>query len=327
MADRRARGQTRASWGRRYRGRRFADLEPVSSARRTLLAAIPGSLLIGGTTGAIVEHYLARRAADGRESGVQSTAGTPMRGVGIWPHEAASLSLRRSGARWFHTWHPTARGIAAPSGVEFVPAIRDPSQLSKHSFDEITASPATCLLGFNEPDRADQADMTVSAALDAWPQLEATGRRLGSPAVAANPATPGSWLDQFMTGAVRRSHRVDFIACHWYGWAGSINATAEALCTTLQAVHDRYQLPIWLTEFAAVPTRNGLFVEEAAIPPAITQAAFLAFVTAMIEASLSDIVERTSWFSLSAAPGLRPTALYNDDGSPTELGQVFQIMR
>jgi hypothetical protein len=46
-----------------------------------------------------------------------------------------------------------------------------------------TASGKT-ILGFNEPDLAGQANMTVGQALDLWPRLQATGRRLGSPAVA-----------------------------------------------------------------------------------------------------------------------------------------------
>jgi hypothetical protein len=40
------------------------------------------------------------------------------------------------------------------------------------------------LLAFNEPDLAGQASMSVETALDLWPQLQATGVRLGAPAVA-----------------------------------------------------------------------------------------------------------------------------------------------
>jgi hypothetical protein len=37
----------------------------------------------------------------------------------------------------------------------------------------------------------------------------ATGIRLGSPATAANPSLPGSWLERFMNGARARDYRVD----------------------------------------------------------------------------------------------------------------------
>ena len=63
---------------------------------------------------------------------------------------------------------------------------------------------ADTLLTFNEPDQAGQANMSVSDALAAWPQLEATGMRLGAPAVSYGGDTPGGWLDQFMTGAKQK---------------------------------------------------------------------------------------------------------------------------
>ena len=62
-----------------------------------------------------------------------------------------------------------------------------------------------------------QANMSPGQALSLWPQLEATGMRLGSPAVADDGATPGGWLDQFMSGAAARGYRVNFITLHWYG--------------------------------------------------------------------------------------------------------------
>ena len=73
------------------------------------------------------------------------------------------------------------------------------------------------LLGFNEPDMSGQSNMTVAQALSLWPQLMATGMTLGSPAVADDAATPGGWLDQFMSGAAARGYRVNFITVHWYG--------------------------------------------------------------------------------------------------------------
>ncbi|MFE9889284.1 glycosyl hydrolase [Streptomyces scopuliridis] len=36
------------------------------------------------------------------------------------------------------------------------------------------------LLGFNEPDSADQANITPEQALDLWPQWEKTGLNLGA---------------------------------------------------------------------------------------------------------------------------------------------------
>ena len=73
------------------------------------------------------------------------------------------------------------------------------------------------LLGFNEPDLGDQANMPVEQALDLWPRLMGTGLILGSPSVATGGELPGGWLDRFMKGAKKRKLRVDFITLHWYG--------------------------------------------------------------------------------------------------------------
>ena len=104
------------------------------------------------------------------------------------------------------------------------------------------------LLGFNEPDMAGQADMSVEDALAAWPALQATGMRLGSPAVAYGGDTKGGWLDRFMTGAKQKNLRVDFITLHWYGSDFS-GARGRPVPRYVDAVHARYGLPIWVTEY------------------------------------------------------------------------------
>ena len=126
------------------------------------------------------------------------------------------------------------------------------------------------LLGFNEPDFASQSNMSVTQALDLWPQLQATGLRLGSPAVATGGATAGGWLDRFMTGARERGLRVDFITLHWYGSDFS-TAAVNHLASYIRAVHDRYQLPIWLTEYALIKFGSG----GSTYPTAAQQTAFV----------------------------------------------------
>ena len=48
------------------------------------------------------------------------------------------------------------------------------------------------LLGFNEPNYSNQANLSPQAAATLWPQLEATGRRLVGPAVADCGSSGGS---------------------------------------------------------------------------------------------------------------------------------------
>lgn len=100
----------------------------------------------------------------------------------------------------------------------------------------------TALLGFNEPNSSDQANMTPDQAVAAWPELMESGLRLGSPAV-----TDGgqSWLYSFMDKCNAAGYRVDFIAIHWYKGC----QTAAQFYSFLKEIHDRTQLPIWITEF------------------------------------------------------------------------------
>ncbi|MBO0359201.1 T9SS type A sorting domain-containing protein [Hymenobacter sp. BT186] len=100
----------------------------------------------------------------------------------------------------------------------------------------------THYLGFNEPNGADQANMTVKQALAEWPNLMQTGLRLGSPA----PTDGGTgWLYQFMDKADSAGYRVDFVAVHFYRGCNS----ARQYYDFLKAIHDRTGRPIWITEW------------------------------------------------------------------------------
>ena len=105
------------------------------------------------------------------------------------------------------------------------------------------------LLGFNEPDRPDQANMSVDQAIAAWPTLLKTGLRLGSPA----PSDGGlGWLYEFMEKADRQGLRVDFVAVHYYRAVsdpGDGRAAAAQFKAFLQDIHNRTKRPIWITEW------------------------------------------------------------------------------
>jgi hypothetical protein len=185
------------------------------------------------------------------------------------------------------------------------------------ALDEAEARGDT-LLGFNEPDVADQSNLTVEQALDLWPQLLGTGRRLGSPAPSKDAATPGGWLDRFMAGAAQRHYRVDFIALHWYG-ADSAGAVG-ALAAYLEAVHDRYHLPIWLTEFALADFSRGL--ADAHYASRAEQAAFAAAAVPVLEGL--PYLERYAWFALSDSGSDFQTGLYDAAGRSTVVGAAYR---
>ena len=99
------------------------------------------------------------------------------------------------------------------------------------------------ILGNNEPDnKADdkEQDIDVKNVLANWPQMMATGRRLGSPAVAGNY----NWLYEFIDSVDARGWRCDFIAVHAYwlkdqpGWKSQLEGISKRCGGR----------PIWITE-------------------------------------------------------------------------------
>ncbi len=247
-------------------------------------------------------------------AGPSSAAPSRKKGVSAWSFDGFTAAMTDVRASWFYNWSPRRADLVAPSGVEFVPMIWGGGAVNQSTLDEAKGQ-GTVLLGFNEPDLAGQANMTVEQALDLWPQLQAVGMRLGSPAPAYGAATPGSWFDRFMAGAAQRGYRVDFIALHWYGSDFSASAVGH-LRGYLEAVYDRYRKPIWLTEYALIN-----FSGSPQFPTGEQQAAFARSSVAMLE-SLS-FVERYAWFALPATPGMG-TGLYVNGHTPTAAGSAYR---
>ena len=232
-----------------------------------------------------------------RRAPVEAVAPVPngKKGVGAWYADGVDAALAASQVSWYYTWSPGTAGLTTPIGAEFVPMIWGPESVNVQALAEARAY-GRDLLGFNEPDVAEQADMSVEQALDLWPQLMAAGLRLGSPAVAEHADVADGWLGRFMDGARARRYRVDFIALHWYGDGLATGAVAvDDLRRYLQAVYDRYGLPIWLTEYALVDFSAG--TSSPRHPSDEEQAAFVTASTAML-AGL-PFVERYAWFALA----------------------------
>ncbi|MBN1804199.1 MAG: discoidin domain-containing protein [Sedimentisphaerales bacterium] len=172
---------------------------------------------------------------------------------------------------------------------------------------------ASHLLGYNEPDSSEQADITVGDAIWSWPDLLATGLRVGSPATTDGGRS--SWLYPFIEAADDADLRVDFVAVHYYWCYNPSNPSGAAtqMYNYLKAVHDTTGRPIWVTEW-----NNGANWTECGDPTYAQQAAC---VGAMI-----DMLDSTSW--------VERYAIYNwvedcrrvewDDGWPTEAGEVYR---
>ena len=159
------------------------------------------------------------------------------------------------GTGWAYDW---ARNDPNPSNKDFfyVPMQHregwpNLETLHKKYHDWNNDARPAYLLGFNEPDRPDQANMSVSKALELWPQLMAMDVPLVSPA----PALGGEdwWLTPFMDQADNRGYRTDFAGGHWYAGPSVDNLFAHI--NDLQ--NDGNGRKVWLTEFSVVDWSGG----------------------------------------------------------------------
>jgi len=142
-------------------------------------------------------------------------------------------------AGWFYHWGTTSAEDL--TDAEFVPMKWNAKSLTDTRWQEIlNINYSNHLLGFNEPDGATQANMTLDEMLLYWPKMMESGMRLGSPAPAGNTQL----LYDFIDKCDELNYRVDFVAIHDYG-----EGTALSFYNKCKAVHDRTGRPIWVTEF------------------------------------------------------------------------------
>jgi hypothetical protein len=209
---------------------------------------------------------------------------------------------------WFYDWNISSDSSA---DMEYVPIKQ--KRYWPGLDQDWKARGSLHLLGFNEPDRPDQAKMTVDEAIAGWPELLKTGLRLGSPATSDGGL---GWLYQFMDKADAAKLRVDFVAVHYYRAhpdPGDAKGAAKQFHDFLKGVHERTKRPLWVTEW-----NNGANWTTAPDPNEKQQRDTIA---AMIE-------------MLDEAPFVERYALYNwvepvrelkrKDGSLTPAGEVYR---
>jgi hypothetical protein len=203
-----------------------------------------------------------------------------------------------------------------PPGIEFIPMIYRYGGNAKMVADAAAAAKkagGTELLGFNEPEKKEQGNMTLESALDAWPVLMETGMRLGSPSC-VHPDK--EWMIAFMDGVKKRDLRVDFVCVHSYG-----GPNPEALVKRLESVYKMFERPLWITEFAVGDWAAKSAEQNRHKPEAVLS--FMEKVLPMLDKL--DFVERYAWFpSKTTSAPLGTSALYDENGVLTPLGECYR---
>ncbi|REE80763.1 putative secreted protein (Por secretion system target) [Lutibacter oceani] len=247
------------------------------------------------------------------------------RGVSYGYHSINDMQKASENISWWYNW-----------GVEPDAAIRDTYQnynvdFAPMAWNQLGIEPAKnwvsqdtnvkYILGFNEPNFIEQANMTPSESALAWAELQAVAEEFNLKTV--GPAVnycgvcveengtayndPFVYLDDFFEACT--GCEVDYIALHWYGGGNSIVGYVNEA--------RKYGKPIWVTEFASGDTSNPVEnVEE--------QINYLAGTVNFLERDPD--VYRYAWFigrTNSGADAYPYIDLYGADGELTDLGKMY----
>ena len=252
------------------------------------------------------------------------------------PSEAGSAEgnlprLKKVTPYWSYSWG-WDQVPNQPANVEFVPmawgawsvdGLR--KGLQKGVIPHIKSGKVKRFLGFNEPDKPEQANMSYQNALKYWPQLESLNVPLCSPAC-ANPegindnsvqGVRGTWMKDFMAEADRRGYRVDYTGVHWYG-----GTHVQHFKEKMRRIYEKYgKRPILITEFAPADWEARDLAQNRHKPHLVL--AFMKEVLPWLERQ--DWVAGYAWFSFGINESVGHTsALYDKNGNLTACGRYYQ---
>lgn len=160
-----------------------------------------------------------------------------------WTSKKGTANLAVANPSIIYNW--SSGGDTNNADTEYVPIRQNggwPSFSSINALENVSH-----VLGFNEPARPDQADLSVVDAIKQWPEMFKSGLRIGSPAPAA---ISSSWLQQFIGICDTLNYRVDFIAFHayqdqntgWWDWNVDLAAKGNISASEVKR-------PVWITEW------------------------------------------------------------------------------
>ncbi|GAA5866450.1 hypothetical protein JCM3774_004688 [Rhodotorula dairenensis] len=213
------------------------------------------------------------------------------------------------GLEWAYNW-ASAPGGKLGDGVMYVPQLwgKKTDLWEKEATAAIKAG-STHILGPNEPDLAEQANMSPLEAALVWKaEIErfSGSAKLVSPGVTNGVKTADGkkmgvpWLLDFVAACTDCT--IDAYALHWYDAAGN----TDYFTSYLTEAYSKLKKPIWLTEFMGTGT------------PA-EQKKFLEFAVPWLEKQ--TFIERYAVFGAFADNPI--ASFFNKDGTLTELGKTY----
>lgn len=227
--------------------------------------------------------------------------------------------LRLTNSAWYYNWGPRSSAEVSTYDAEFLPMIWSGGQANQANIDRILGyDNVEWVLGFNEPERTDQANMSVDAAINVWRTLDAGFRDTDIKLVSPAPSDTGdgqAWLADFMGRANAEGLQVDGVAFHWYG-ASTPNDPIQAgrnFLGRVDSYYNRYGLPVFITEFA-MHDWGGNHSDESM---RAANQAFLEYVVPRLESR--SYVEKYSFYNWFSDARL----FEGNPALPTNIGQTY----
>lgn len=245
------------------------------------------------------------------------------RGLAYGENSKQDLQALSAGISWWYNWyHQPENGVIndyKSMNVDYVPMAWN-GAFNKTAMRNylLTHPDVKYILGWNEPNFVEQANMKPSEAAAQWSNIQALadefGLKIGSPAVnfcgncvsenGTSYTDPVKYLDDFF--AACKDCQVDFIAIHCY----MNNVSALQWYVSL---FEKYNKPIWLTEFCAWEGS-----------PTLAQQTNL-LISAVDYLENNPKVFRYAWFT-GRSTGVPYNTLLEGSGELSDLGKIYVNM-
>lgn len=239
------------------------------------------------------------------------------KGLCVNKNMARNLDASNMNISWYYNWDLTPFKLYSFENIDYVPMMWTHNSTDAQTIERVGKSGYKYILGYNEPDFAEQSNIPVDTAVEGWADFMGKDIRAGSPATALCPPWSDKWFQPFMEKINGdESLDVDFIAVHHY-WNWYADEGVAAFLELIDQTYEMYHKPIWITEFAinGDPGNNQEQLD-----------AVIGYMKGVLKGlEERDYVERYSWFSFGTKDTRNgASALYEQSsGELTQLGELY----
>lgn len=188
---------------------------------------------------------------------------------------------------WYYQWS-MEEAVGTDTDISFVPMVW--GNWGNDWLKDSRNQKYKTVLGFNEPDLAEQSGVSVEQALAAWKDFSNSGLRVGSPCTAVGAYWSKEWFWKFMDGVEADSTlKVDFITIHCY----LDNCSTEAFLSLIDETWNKWHRPIWITEFGIASWNEAIWNQNT---EGANEKVYQFMEEILLELDKRPYVERYAWF-------------------------------